>query len=374
MTSGGSGYTSAPDVSFIGDGSGAAGFAVIQEAVVVDVIMTNPGSGYSTGPSVVFTGGGGSGAAADAKISGAVGSVSITAGGSGYTSAPTVEFSGGEGFGAEAITAFVSGVVTGVSAVAKEPASSIGEHARITYTTTTPAAEGTADGTVSTTRITTSKVVTLNGKSRVISRRVASGEGAAAPSNFPVRLILHSPATGSPKLLQQAYLGARDGVAYVSHQEGGLSVPGSITALVKGPGASPVGNLGRVSSASFPRGGMWSATSGGSFSSQAAFNVTLGYDAETNPFVHTYHPDHDNWDARYEAKLGAGNESYTVTRQITLTFDPVRPEGVSELTWGVTTIGGTYTEVITGLRAGEGISVSGPFVLQQVSEAATLTP
>lgn len=373
MTSGGSGYTSVPTVSFIGDGSGAAGFAVVQEAVVVDVIMTHPGSGYSAAPSIIFAGGGGSGAAADAKISGAVGSVIITAGGSGYISAPTAEFRGGEGFGAEAITMLVSGVVTGVSAIAKEPASVIGENARITYTTTTTAPEGTADSTVTTTRITTSKVVTLNGKSRVISRRVASGGGAAAPSNFPVRLILHSPASGAPTLLQQAYLGSRDGVSYVSHEEGGLSLPGSITALVKGPGASPAGNLGRVSSASFPRGGMWTAASGG-FNSAAAFNVTLGYDAETNPFVHTYHPDHDNWNARYEAKLGAGNESYSVTREITLTFDPARPNGVSELTWGTTTIGGTYTEVITGLRAGEGISISGPFVLQQVSEVTTLTP
>ncbi len=377
IASGGSGYTTAPTVTFAGDGSGAAGMAVVQDGLVTDVTITNPGSGYSAPPTISFSGGGGTGAAATARITGALGSVNITAGGSGYTSAPVVVFSGGEGSGAEAVAALSGDVVTGVSAIEKVGGGSIGARARVTYTTVTPAPAGTQDGIVTTESVSTSKVVTLNGKSHKVIRRVISGAGGAAPSEFPVRLIVHSPATGSPTLLQQAYLGTRNGVQYVSSQEGSLTVAGSLTALVKGPlteGGEPVsaGELGRVSSASFPRGQKWTGTGG--FSSAASFTVTLGHDAATNPFVHTYHPDHDNWNERYEARLVSGQESYTVNRQITLSFNPIRPPGVSELTWGVTTIGGTYTEVITGLRAGEGISVSGPFILQQVSEAATLTP
>lgn len=368
MSVGGSGYssTSPPTVTFSGDGSGAAGFAVIRDGLVTDVTVTNPGSGYSVAPTINFNGGSGSGAVATAKIVGGVGRVTITAGGSSYTSAPTVSFSGGEGFGAEALTTISGGVVTGVSAIQKEPDSAIIDSARVSYTSSTPAPDGAADGTTTTTSISTSKVVTLNGKSRVVTRRVSDGGGAAAPSNFPVRLILHAPATGAPTLLQQVYLGARDGISYAGLNESGVG------AIVTSPGATPAGKLGRVSSASFPLGGNWPGA--GSLTGTASFNVNLGHDAKTNPFVHTYHPDHDNWDARYENKLGAGVESYSVSRQITLAFNPLLPAGVSDLSWGITTIGGTYTEVITGLRTGEGISISGPFILHQVSEAATLTP
>ena len=71
--------------------------------------------------------------------------------------------------------------------------------------------------------------------------------------------------------------------------------------------------------------------------------------------------------------LAAGRESNDITRSLTLTFTNQNPVGFDP-TWGSSSLGGTYTEVITGLRAGEGITVSGPFILQQVSEAATLTP
>ena len=62
------------------------------------------GSGYTSAPTVSFSGGGGSGAAATATISGgAVTGASITNAGSGYTSPPTVSLSGGGGSGAELV-------------------------------------------------------------------------------------------------------------------------------------------------------------------------------------------------------------------------------------------------------------------------------
>ncbi len=367
VTEGGTGYSANFPVSFSsvdGVGSGAVGLAVVAEGQVTDVFVTSPGSGYASPPTVDFSSGDGSGAAATASISGGVGSVHITAGGSGYTSAPGIVFSGGGGIGADAHTTLVGDVVTGVAAVTRLPNSIIADEGRVSYTVARPAPEGTPEG-ISTSRvITTRRLVTINRKSRWVERRVHSGGAAAAPSEFPVRLILHSLEAGSPVLMQQAYLGSRDGIAYAG--------PGqeAVAALVKGPGPTPPGSLGRVSSASFPRGGLWPGS--GDFRSAAQFKVTLGHDAESNPFVHTYHPDHDNWDARYEKKLGEGVESYTVTREITLLFDSERPPGVSDLTWGVSTLGGTYTEEISGLRAGEAISISGPFILHQVSEAAEL--
>jgi hypothetical protein len=59
---------------------------------VVSVSVTDGGSGYTSAPDVTFSSGGGSGAAATAVINaaGEVAEIVITNGGSGYTSAPTV--------------------------------------------------------------------------------------------------------------------------------------------------------------------------------------------------------------------------------------------------------------------------------------------
>jgi hypothetical protein len=65
MTNGGTGYTSAPAVSFAGGGgAGAAGTAVITSGAVTSVTITNRGTGYNpqNPPTVSFAGGGGSGA------------------------------------------------------------------------------------------------------------------------------------------------------------------------------------------------------------------------------------------------------------------------------------------------------------------------
>jgi uncharacterized repeat protein (TIGR01451 family) len=70
---------------------------------VAGIYVTNSGSGYTSAPTVTFTGGGGTGAVATASISGGqVVAITITSGGSGYTSAPTIGFTGGGGSGAAA--------------------------------------------------------------------------------------------------------------------------------------------------------------------------------------------------------------------------------------------------------------------------------
>jgi uncharacterized delta-60 repeat protein len=69
VSSGGSGYTSPPTVTFSGSG-GAAGIAVIAGGSVTGVVVTNGGSGYATAPTVTLAGGGGNGATATAAISG----------------------------------------------------------------------------------------------------------------------------------------------------------------------------------------------------------------------------------------------------------------------------------------------------------------
>lgn len=75
ITSIGTGYTSAPDVSFSGGGgTGAAATATLNTDTTsiangqITVTVTDPGSGYTSAPTVSLTGGGGSGATATAVI------------------------------------------------------------------------------------------------------------------------------------------------------------------------------------------------------------------------------------------------------------------------------------------------------------------
>lgn len=67
ITAGGSSYSSAPAAAFVGDGTGAAGTAVISGGAVTGITMTAGGSGY-TFVTVVLTGGGGTGATATATV------------------------------------------------------------------------------------------------------------------------------------------------------------------------------------------------------------------------------------------------------------------------------------------------------------------
>ena len=69
ITAGGSGYSSAPTVTFAapgGSGTTATGTAVLSGNAVASITITNPGSGYTSLPAISFSGGGGSSAAATA--------------------------------------------------------------------------------------------------------------------------------------------------------------------------------------------------------------------------------------------------------------------------------------------------------------------
>lgn len=68
---------------------------------VASVQLINGGSGYTSAPTVTFSGGGGSGATAEAVVTdGVVTEITITAKGKDYSSAPTVTIEGGGGIGA----------------------------------------------------------------------------------------------------------------------------------------------------------------------------------------------------------------------------------------------------------------------------------
>lgn len=71
ITAGGSGYTSAPTVTFSGGGAWkqATGVAIISGGAVASITITDPGRGYTSAPTITLTGGGGSSATATAAIS-----------------------------------------------------------------------------------------------------------------------------------------------------------------------------------------------------------------------------------------------------------------------------------------------------------------
>lgn len=96
------------DTTIICNTKQATGVGTKTGSFVTQITVTAGGSGYTSAPTVTFTGGGGSGATATATISGgAVTSITITNAGTGYTSAPTIGFTGGAGSGATATASLV---------------------------------------------------------------------------------------------------------------------------------------------------------------------------------------------------------------------------------------------------------------------------
>jgi hypothetical protein len=115
ISSGGSGYTTVPKVTFTGGGgSGAAATAVLTATSVSGIAIDAPGYGYSSAPTITFSSGT---AAASATIQGGgVQAVIVDNQGTGYTAnhPPTISFSGGGGSGTVAKALVTNGKVTGV--------------------------------------------------------------------------------------------------------------------------------------------------------------------------------------------------------------------------------------------------------------------
>ena len=100
-------------------------------------------------------------------------------------------------------------------------------------------------------------------------------------------------------------------------------------------------------------------------------------DQAANPFLHTYHPDHNNLNFNFSPphELPVGSESYNITRQITLGVVANSTDFLS-LTTANSSLSGTYSETITltGLGgATKSYQTVGAFTLKQVSPISTLT-
>jgi hypothetical protein len=135
VTAGGTGYTSAPTVSF--SSGSAAATATISGSPLSSVTLTGPGSGYTSAPTIAFTGGSPTTPAAAVPImsSPTVASVTIGNGGAGYTSPPTVTFSAGALGGTPATgTATINdGAVTGVTMTSGGTGHQVGQTPTVTF-------------------------------------------------------------------------------------------------------------------------------------------------------------------------------------------------------------------------------------------------
>ncbi|MBL9127140.1 MAG: hypothetical protein JNL97_05820, partial [Verrucomicrobiales bacterium] len=140
----------------------------------------------------------------------------------------------------------------------------------------------------------------------------------------------------------------------------------------------------RISASHLP----WSTANGGwrfgghlSQGASITTSITNRFDNQaSNPFLHTYHPDHDNLDTRFRNELPQGSESYTIIRDITLNVTPPAEDFLSRATAGLT-LTGDYLETVRVLglaRPGNTFDtrtfqVRGAFHLNRISEIATLT-
>jgi len=200
----------------------------------------------------------------------------------------------------------------------------------------------------------------------VASKAATSTGGSTTPRPFPLRFILHVDEAGTARLLSQVFSGTLadpgnpDGLCT---RESGLKPDAKAAASRMGVGHLPLDQVITEGSGDVALGATLTRI------------VRIPHTDPTNPFIHTYHPDHDNKDARPDGThttLAPGVESYTVKRTCVFEFTTSPPEGTSSVGWGSTVIGGNYTETLSGLHR-QDITTSGSFTLRRASENGAIT-
>lgn len=194
-----------------------------------------------------------------------------------------------------------------------------------------------------------------------VTSTVAGSPGATTHRSFPLRAIIHVDAGGVARLLSQAYVGTLD---LPGHPVGICTHESALLADQKADAL-------RLVSSQMPLDRAIPGTGAFVVGNTLTYTVTIPFDDPTNPFVHAYHPDHDNRDARL-APLPAGAESHDLTRRLTFTFTAAPPNGGTITGWGTSIFGGTYAETIEGLNKVP-LTVGGTFAVRRVSEIAAIS-
>lgn len=201
-----------------------------------------------------------------------------------------------------------------------------------------------------------------------------------AGSEFVFRVIMHVDRAGNARLLQRVIQVWENGVVPPSGGGGAPLVPGrfrlfSDEAAAGGFAGSTVRSgvqiPRRLSTVAYPLRAPL-PLSGAFGTDTMTGTLVLGQDDALNPFVHQYHPQHDNRNARFEeSKLPPGVESFQIRRAVRFEFSADRPGGGVTPGWGESELGGTYKESISGLHR-KTLHVAGKFVVRRISGVSEL--
>lgn len=193
-----------------------------------------------------------------------------------------------------------------------------------------------------------------------VESKVPGYTDTATPQGYPLRYLIHVDDAGTARVLSQVFLGK---LAGDTPQDG-------ITPLESNLSVADRAGASRIVAAHMPLDRVLATSGSFAVGSSLSCTIATDFDDPVSPFVHQYHPDHDNKSG--STTLVSGQESYDISRAVTFTLSATPPEGVSPIGYGGSVIAGTYAEVITGLHK-ETLQVAGTFTLRRVSEIGTLT-
>ena len=202
-----------------------------------------------------------------------------------------------------------------------------------------------------------------------------------APQTFTQRFLIHVDSGGQVRLLKDVIQMWEEGTLIPSDEDPSLlevdepgryvlitdpALIGLYTGAVNRGGRS-VGQRFSTVAYDFPSD---SLLFDGEFGpgNQITTTLVIESDLPTNPFLHRYHPDHDNKDAQF---LNPRVEAYQVVREIRLNFLVEDPSGTTPPGWGQTLVGGEFEESITGLHKNT-IFTAGEFRLRRISAVPVL--
>ena len=206
-------------------------------------------------------------------------------------------------------------------------------------------------------------VVKLTGTDGAYVVRFTNSVASAVPRPFPLRLIVHDNGT-SLHLLQRVFLGLNTSTNPIVATRQDLLWQDRLS------------SARRISAAHLP----WSANNTPwamtITSNVYRADITTAFDQTgINPFIHQYHPDHDNLNATFTSTLPKGNESYGITRTIWLS-PQTSGNDYRSLTLGALDRNGVYDETITLEGSGSNtrtFRVIGTYNLNRISDIPVLT-
>ena len=164
-----------------------------------------------------------------------------------------------------------------------------------------------------------------------------SSQSPVAPASpLSTRVMIHVDSNGVSRLVEQViFANVSDGTnvatrmySHLTNLPAGASFKSRVSAP-SWPAAAPTPMIG-------------------SFGTNLSATVTVPFNDKVNPFVHRYHPDHNNLAEDFKTPLVAGQESFEITRQVSFYFGATIQSGTTSYSPTVPAMKftGTNTEYI----------------------------